>query len=106
MNSTFLYENEKEEKLHLNAIRSIAKETGFPEDDVGLVYETALEKREDTPKSRLFTHSGKERGKRDAIEIDRTRPRRSFHVIAYDIVHHIRWPYKIKGAFHKKTYRC
>lgn len=54
MNSTLLYENEKEEKLHLNAIRSIAKETGFPEEDVGLVYETALEKKRDHAKIKAF----------------------------------------------------
>ena len=38
------YMIQKEENLHLNAIRSIAKETGFTEDDVGFVYETILEK--------------------------------------------------------------
>ena len=54
MNSTLLYENEKEEKLHLNAIRSIAKETGFQEDDVGLVYETALEKKRGHAKIKAF----------------------------------------------------
>ncbi len=48
------YENEKEEKLHLNAIRSIAKETGFPEEDVGFVYETALEKLREHSKIRDF----------------------------------------------------
>ncbi|HJW86077.1 MAG TPA: DUF3562 domain-containing protein [Candidatus Brocadiaceae bacterium] len=35
---------QKEGNLHLNAIRSIAKETGFTEKDVGFVYETILEK--------------------------------------------------------------
>lgn len=54
MSSAILYENEKEEKLHLNAIRSIARETGFPESDVGLVYETALEKLKEHAKIKDF----------------------------------------------------
>ncbi len=44
MGTILLYENEIEEKLHLNAIRAIAKETGIPEEKVGLIYEAALEK--------------------------------------------------------------
>lgn len=35
---------QKEGNLHLNDIRSIAKKTGFTEEDVGFVYETILEK--------------------------------------------------------------
>lgn len=54
MSSTILYENEKEEKLHLKAIRSIAKETGFPEEDVGSVYETMLEKLREHAKIKDF----------------------------------------------------
>lgn len=54
MSSAILYENEKEEKLHLNAIRSIARETGFPEADVGLVYERALEKLKEHAKIKDF----------------------------------------------------
>lgn len=38
------YVIQKEGNLHLNAIRSIAKETGFTEEDVGFVYMTTLEK--------------------------------------------------------------
>ena len=35
---------QKEEHLHWNAIRSIAKETGFTEEDVGFVYETIFDR--------------------------------------------------------------
>jgi hypothetical protein len=54
MGSAILYENEKEEKLHLNAIRSIARETGFPEADVGLAYGRALEKLKEHAKIKDF----------------------------------------------------
>ncbi len=37
---------QKEGNLHLNAIRSIAKDTGFTEEDVGFVYVTTLEELE------------------------------------------------------------
>lgn len=35
---------QKEGNLHLNAIRSIAKDTGFAEEDVAFVYMMTLEK--------------------------------------------------------------
>ena len=44
MGITFLYENEVEEKLHLNAIQTLARETGISAEDVCLLYEAVLEK--------------------------------------------------------------
>lgn len=44
MNSTFLYENETEEKLHRNAIQALVRETKMPEDIVCSLYESVFER--------------------------------------------------------------
>ncbi len=44
MNSTFLYEDEEEEKLHRNAIRALARETGMPAEAVVPLYESVFER--------------------------------------------------------------
>lgn len=42
MNSIFLYENEKEEKIHRNAIQALVRETRKPEDIVCSLYESVF----------------------------------------------------------------
>ena len=42
MNSTFLYEDEVEEKLHRNAIQSLVRETGMPAEAVSSLYESVF----------------------------------------------------------------
>lgn len=44
MNSTFLYEDEIEEKLHRNAIQSLVRETGMPAEAVVPLYESVFER--------------------------------------------------------------
>jgi hypothetical protein len=44
MNSTLLYENEKEEKLHRNAIQTLIRETRMPEDIACSLYESVFER--------------------------------------------------------------
>ncbi len=44
MNSTFLYENEKEGKLHRNAIQTLVRETRMPGDIVCSLYESVFER--------------------------------------------------------------
>ncbi len=42
MNSTLLYKNETEEKLHRNAIQTLVRETRMPEDSVCSLYESVF----------------------------------------------------------------
>ena len=42
MNSTLLYKNEAEEKLHRNAIQTLVRETRMPEDSVCSLYESVF----------------------------------------------------------------
>ena len=42
MNSTLLYKNETEEKLHRNAIQTLVRETRMPEDIVCSLYESVF----------------------------------------------------------------
>lgn len=42
MNSTFLYEDEVEEKLHRNAIQALVRETGMPAEAVSSLYESVF----------------------------------------------------------------
>ena len=42
MNSTLLYENEAEEKLHRNAIQTLVRETRMPKDIVCSLYESVF----------------------------------------------------------------
>ena len=42
MNSTFLYENEIEEKLHRNSIQTLVRETRMPEGVVCSLYESVF----------------------------------------------------------------
>ena len=44
MNSTLLYKNETEEKLHRNAIQTLVRETRMPEDIVCSLYESVFER--------------------------------------------------------------
>ncbi|MDQ1274072.1 MAG: hypothetical protein QG591_2702 [Planctomycetota bacterium] len=44
MNTCLLYDNETEEKLHLRAIQTIARETKKPVDNVISLYESVLER--------------------------------------------------------------
>ncbi|MCF6159001.1 MAG: DUF3562 domain-containing protein [wastewater metagenome] len=44
MNSTLLYENEVEEKLHRNAILALVRETGMPAEAVIPLYESVFER--------------------------------------------------------------
>ena len=44
MNSTLLYKNEAEEKLHRNAIQTLVRETRMPEDIVCSLYESVFER--------------------------------------------------------------
>ncbi len=42
MDTTLLYKNEMEGKLHLNAIQSLVRETGMPAEAVSSLYESVL----------------------------------------------------------------
>lgn len=44
MNSTLLYENEAEEKLHRNSIQTLARETSIPEEALISLYESVFER--------------------------------------------------------------
>lgn len=42
--NTKLYDNEKEQAMHVDAISSFARASGIPEDEVRRIYEAELEK--------------------------------------------------------------
>lgn len=44
MDTTLLYESEMKEKLHLNAIQILARETGMPAEVVSSLYESVFER--------------------------------------------------------------
>ena len=54
MTSNILYENETEEKLHLRAIQTIARETKISVDDVSSLYESVLERYKEHTKIKDF----------------------------------------------------
>lgn len=54
MTSNILYENETEEKLHLRAIQTIARETKISVGDVSSLYESVLERYKEHTKIKDF----------------------------------------------------
>lgn len=54
MSSSLLYENVIEEKIHLNVIQTLARETEIPLEDVGLLYEAVLERFKEHAKIKEF----------------------------------------------------